>query len=152
VKLCIGGHFIDIVLDDLFPCIAETKKPSFSKAKGPELWVLLLEKAWAKINGNYENTILGTVAEAIRALTGAPIFFHDHESEDDIWTIIKNSDRSKYVICASAGKKEKSSDEYMEMGLVSNHAYAIIWADEIDTDDGKVKLMKMRNPWGHKEW
>jgi len=38
------------------------------------------------------------------------------------------------------------------MGLVSDHAYAVISVHEIDTDQGPVKLLRMFNPWGHKEW
>lgn len=39
------------------------------------------------------------------------------------------------------------------MGLVSDHAYAVIQAVEVETEgEGKVKLLKLRNPWGHKEW
>lgn len=37
-----------------------------------EIWVLLLEKAWAKLNGNYENIERGYNSEALRDLTGAP--------------------------------------------------------------------------------
>ncbi len=36
---------------------------------------------------------------------------------------------------------------------MSDHAYAVIEALEIQHPiDGKVKLLKLRNPWGHKEW
>lgn len=38
------------------------------------------------------------------------------------------------------------------MGLISNHAYSIISAMEVMTDEGVVRLLKLRNPWGHKEW
>lgn len=38
------------------------------------------------------------------------------------------------------------------MGLISDHAYAVISLHEVDTDLGIVQLIKMRNPWGHKEW
>jgi calpain-15 len=38
-------------------------------------------------------------------------------------------------------------------GLVSSHCYSVIWADEVDTEEeGLVRLLKLRNPWGHKEW
>ena len=44
----------------------------FSSAHGSEIWVLLLEKAWAKIYGSYENIEAGYTREALYALTGAP--------------------------------------------------------------------------------
>jgi len=39
-----------ITIDDNFVCFSKDKGPAFSKGNGPELWVLLLEKAYAKIN------------------------------------------------------------------------------------------------------
>lgn len=39
------------------------------------------------------------------------------------------------------------------VGLIDAHAYSLIKAQEIVTDSGKtVKLVKIRNPWGKKEW
>ena len=42
------------------------------RANGPELWVLLLEKAYAKVYGSFENIEGGNPAVALRDLTGAP--------------------------------------------------------------------------------
>jgi hypothetical protein len=35
-------------------------------------WVPLIEKAWAKLNGNYNNILSGTFSEAMKTLTGVP--------------------------------------------------------------------------------
>ena len=59
---------------------------------------MLLEKAWAKVNGNYENSIKGFVSEAFRALTGAPVVFFKHMYIEDIWDEISEADQSKYII------------------------------------------------------
>ena len=45
--------------------------PSFSKSKGSEIWVLLLEKAYAKIFGCYERIESGNESHAFNDLTGA---------------------------------------------------------------------------------
>ena len=41
-------------------------------------------------------------------------------------------------------------------GLIMGHAYSLLAAGELDTkcpeDGGKVKLVKLRNPWGKGEW
>jgi hypothetical protein len=57
VKFYINGHQHNITIDDYFPLDPVTNRLAFSHTKENELWVLILEKAWAKINGSYENTI-----------------------------------------------------------------------------------------------
>jgi hypothetical protein len=44
-----------------------------TQANGPELWVALLEKAWAKINTSYDNIDGGFAFESLHDLTGAPV-------------------------------------------------------------------------------
>lgn len=39
------------------------------------------------------------------------------------------------------------------MGLVSDHSYAVIKAVDLQTKQyGRLRLLQLRNPWGHKEW
>ena len=90
VRICINGEFKKIVVDDTFPCtqgdgFGSGMIPAFSKTKNKELWVLLLEKVWAKLNHTYENTITGYASEAFRCLTGAPVDFYNHDFTDNIW-------------------------------------------------------------------
>jgi calpain-15 len=42
-----------------------------------EIWVILMEKAWAKIHGSYEIIIAGDGATTLRDITGAPSFNYD---------------------------------------------------------------------------
>lgn len=128
---------------------------SFSQARDNEIWVQVLEKAWAKVNGNYENTIAGFTREALKALTGAPTehFLHDYTKEEDLWKRICSADKSRYVITCGVGTEDhKGSEEQTEQGLVSTHAYSLIAAHEVETEDGIVRLLKIRNPWGGFEW
>lgn len=64
------GEWVNIVIDDYIP--VKGNQPAFSRAHGPELWVLLLEKAYAKIYGSYEIIEGGNPAIALSDLTGAP--------------------------------------------------------------------------------
>ena len=42
----------EVVLDDYIPCNKQDQPFSLA-AVGKEIWVILLEKAWAKLHGNY---------------------------------------------------------------------------------------------------
>ncbi len=72
VFLCDTGDWRLVTVDDYFPCSSKRQGPCFSKANGNEMWVLLLEKAYAKIYGSYANIESGIVLNAMRDLTGAP--------------------------------------------------------------------------------
>ena len=50
-----NGIKMIVLVDDLIPCLGKnTSEIEFSKSKGSELWVVLLEKIWAKLHGNYD--------------------------------------------------------------------------------------------------
>jgi hypothetical protein len=54
IVLTKNGAKITVVVDDHIPC--KNHIPAFAHPHGHELWVILLEKAWAKIHGSYERT------------------------------------------------------------------------------------------------
>lgn len=71
------------------------------------MWVMLLEKAWSKVNGSYENTIIGLPSDALKCLTGAPIEFYNHDYYgDELWEVIKESDHFNYIISGSSATDE----------------------------------------------
>ena len=49
------------------------------------MWVLLLEKAYAKAYGSYFKIESGDPAIALRDLTGAPYEHIEDETEDEFW-------------------------------------------------------------------
>ena len=63
------------MVDDHFVC--KNAEPVFSRANGNELWVLIAEKAWAKIHGSYERIEWGMNHLTMRDLCGAPAFYHN---------------------------------------------------------------------------
>jgi hypothetical protein len=62
----------------------------------------LLEKVWAKLNGNYEITEGGYSHEPLAALLGAPnaFFYAKEKSADDWWTFLAAEDQKQHVMCA----------------------------------------------------
>ncbi len=59
-------QWVYVIIDERVPVDITTKKPIFGHCRDPhELWVALIEKAYAKLHGCYENLISGYVDEGI---------------------------------------------------------------------------------------
>ena len=64
-------QWIYVIIDDRIVVDKETRKPVFGTCLNlHELWVPLIEKAYAKMHGCYENLISGYIDEGIQELTG----------------------------------------------------------------------------------
>ncbi len=60
-----------VTIDDRLPCLAGTKNLIYGHCKDKnEMWVPLIEKAYAKLHGCYENIESGSTASALTDLTG----------------------------------------------------------------------------------
>jgi len=64
------------------------------------------------------------------------------------------ADEKMYAMGAGCSPDEQAKVDYCgKMGLVCGHAYSLIAAKNIPSDDGSnVQLVCLRNPWGHHEW
>ena len=85
LRFCINGVFKTIYIDDYIPVDRETKEPVFSRTKDSSPWLSLLEKAWAKIHGNYERTCNGNIGDAYLILTGAPVKIINFDTEEKLF-------------------------------------------------------------------
>jgi hypothetical protein len=89
-----------VIVDCYFP--VKEDKIVFSAANGNELWVMILEKAFAKVHGDYSRIIGGLSHETFRDLTGAPSYLsniRDLENEP-LWNILTEADDNKHIITA----------------------------------------------------
>lgn len=155
VQLCFNGEWRAVIIDDNFPCYPDERGPCFTKGNNEELWVMLLEKAWAKLHGNYEKVEAGMASESLRSLTGAPVevYFKD-EPNIDMWTILKDAYKNKYPMTAGVDEEENlSGSKIGRKNLVPSHVYSLLSVVEINHPiRGEQRLLKLRNPWGNKEW
>ena len=68
-----NGQWLKVIVDDRIPCWAEDNTPVFARCKDAnEIWVLLVEKAYAKLHGCYEALGGGEIDYGLRDLTGMP--------------------------------------------------------------------------------
>jgi calpain-15 len=51
LSFCKNGMWQTVRIDDYVPCAADGGGPVYSRGNGAELWVMLLEKAYAKVIG-----------------------------------------------------------------------------------------------------
>ena len=137
----------------------------YARGHDNELWVLLLEKAYAKLCGSYAALKSGWAYEAMIDLTGSPyttIRFEDPDTaksiaDGSLWQKVLQFDNAGYLQSASTpgedtltvGGERRAKDA--STGLVGGHAYAFLRA--VQTHQGH-KLVEMRNPWGQggMEW
>ena len=163
VKLCKMSKWKTRPLDDYFPCIP-LSDTIFSRNIGKEFWVLLLEKAFAKLYGSYSQLVGGHCKEGLIDLTGCPTYHFDLNLPEyqqkiisgEMWRDLTQFDQSKYLI--TAGTKEFPT-ENPNAGLVKEHAYSILRVAELDnlkfgisSNSKTTRLLNLRNPWGIFEW
>ncbi|CAD8122197.1 unnamed protein product [Paramecium sonneborni] len=157
IFLCKNGILQEIIIDDYIPCNKQGG-PIFSKANGNELWVLLLEKAYAKIYGSYHKIDSGLASCALKDLTGAPSEYFIRKAEtlkdaDLCWDFMEKNDKQKYILTASSETNVNGLELDNGGGIVSQHCYAILDLQSVIGSDGQPdRIIKMRNPWGRKEW
>ncbi|EOD43606.1 putative calpain family cysteine protease protein [Neofusicoccum parvum UCRNP2] len=117
-----------------------------------ETWLPLLEKAYAKIHGDYDAIEGGFPGEGLEDMTGGVTTSLDPSKvleKDKLWQELSNPDKD-FIFSAWTGPP--GSDVGSRIGLAYGHAYSILKAVEVeDESGGKVKLVRIRNPWGHKD-
>jgi calpain-15 len=151
VQLTKNGEKVEVIIDDHIPC--KNWVPAFSSANGNELWVILLEKAWAKLHGSYDRIIGGQCHETFRDLTGAPAWEFE-SGDEDAWDRILEADRKNYIMAAGVSQGNADEGERLQaLGLVGQHAYGLIGVAEVKDPRGQMaKIVNLRNPWGKFEW
>ena len=116
---------------------------------------MLIEKAWAKVHQSYSNIISGTPREVIRALTGCPTLSLKTDHPEFLSKFMAYVE-SKCILTSgslSEGQGGISKATIDRLGLVPGHAYSILKIRDVTHPRlGKIKLLKLRNPWGNKEW
>ena len=174
-------QWVYVIVDDRIPIstVGDAKKknkPVFGRCKDlNEIWVPVIEKAYAKLHGCYENLISGYVDEGIQELTGfqpekilirneqSGLFPHKmieqyYGGYKGFWDFLLARDNDGCLLGCSIkgyGKEGPQVIDGQPTGLILNHAYGI--NDIFEFDDAynkgqKVRLLRLRNPWGNSEW
>lgn len=136
-----------VVIDDQLPMLNETMTANAGPSKGNGWWLPLLEKAYAKINVNYENLNRGSSlnqVEALRALTGAPV---EQVSVHDPLFVKKMKEYLKSNYSISAYVERKVNETYGLKRKMSYNILEINVESEEDDKPGPMYDLIMRDPW-----
>ena len=117
-------------------------------AEDGALWGPILEKAYAKLIGNYEALNGGLVGPGIETITGAPYQDLQHTpdlSPDTLWDLIIEHKSRKGIITGGSHYSPEGDTMQNDVGISYSHAYTILDAVELSTGD---RLVAVANPWG----
>ena len=176
LRFIINGIPQVIFVDDYFPTLYN----KFAFAQSPnEFWVQLLEKAWAKLNISYANTISGIPYEVFNCLSEAPCenISHEKNSIYFLWhELLRAKEHGYYITCNT---KYLSKEQEDNEGLISGHSYAVIdlfefnmfykkgtisesnykqkeniksISNKYEDNNNVLRIMKIYNPWACFEW
>ena len=153
----IHGQWKLVLIDDFFPISDEKNniKFVFSHCKNKEIWVNLLEKAWAKVNGCYAQIggkftpyeIYDILTEAYTEVVNLNIN-KKNDSKENIWKKIVEAYSNDFIIIAVTNK----NSSVQEIGLMPGNTYILSTLNEINDGKNTERLLKLSNPWGDAEF
>ncbi|XP_063437596.1 calpain-5-like isoform X1 [Mytilus trossulus] len=161
------GQWIDIVVDDRLP--TKNGKLVFCHSKSRnEFWSALLEKAYAKLYGDYESLTEGDTADALVDFTGGVaeklvlmnINLQDDQMKMALFRKLRDASENQALINCNIRCKPEETGKELPQGLILGHGYNITKVAEINVDKkyqgaigaSKLLMVRMANPWGVKEW
>lgn len=159
------GEWVDIVIDDYLPTRQGRLIFVHSNTRN-EFWSALLEKAYAKLAGDYESLVAGNAKDALVDMTGGVgerVAMEDYrtpEKRKDLFRILKHSKENHSLMSASIAASGSDMEAELSCGLVKGHAYSITAVKKIKLGTGLfsifardfLQMVRCRNPWGGTEW
>lgn len=156
VWINVNGVWRNIIVDDYFPVQRSNQgfKPAFSCTSAKDIWLMLLEKAYAKAYGSYFDIIGGNPVNALRDLTGAPFeTIKDLSNSNYVWLRVKSALQKQCLVVCSPPVIQFMTRKNDETDEISGIVYSILDAREvIDSFRRKHLIIKVKIPWGNFQW
>ena len=156
LKLCLKGKWKTFVIDDLIPCYPNSN-PMFTHSTSNELWVLLIEKLFAKIYECYFNLTELDLSDCFLLLTGCPTFYfliEDLVRDDDKTNLFNKLNEyvkmNNYLVMAVRSLKDEEEENNNNDDVfisTPNFGYTIL--DIVITKN--VPFIILRRVWYNQE-
>eukprot|EP01006_Ploeotia_vitrea_P029308 TRINITY_DN61874_c0_g1_i1.p1 TRINITY_DN61874_c0_g1~~TRINITY_DN61874_c0_g1_i1.p1 ORF type:complete len:749 (-),score=70.73 TRINITY_DN61874_c0_g1_i1:1083-3062(-) len=151
-----------VVVDDFLPVTEWGELLLARSAIKGELWIPMLEKAYAKLHGHYQCLNGGSIQYALVDLTGGVVDRINCQKQNGQDMVKQNLLLHKLRQCKAEGwlagctflpSTAKIPDYGLQstgdLGLIGGHFYTIL---DIRQVPGGIWLIRVRNPWGQTEW
>ncbi|KAK1333176.1 hypothetical protein QTO34_006713 [Cnephaeus nilssonii] len=144
------GRWVPVVIDDRLPVNEAGQLVFVSSIFKNLFWGALLEKAYAKLCGSYEDLQRGQVSDALLDFTGGvTVTIKLAEAPGNLWDILTRATYGRTLIGCQT---HSGNERVLENGLVDGHAYTLIGIRKVTCHHKPEYLVKLRNPWGMVEW
>ncbi|XP_023566778.1 calpain-13 [Octodon degus] len=147
------GHWVEVVVDDRLPVVGKECLFVHPCKGSQEFWPCLLEKAYAKLRGSYSHLHYGYLPDALVDLTGGVVTIANlYSSPSNLLMMVKMAAKAGSLMTCATPKGPTDESEVMANGLVSQHAYTVTGAEQIQYRTGWEDIVRLWNPWGKTEW
>ncbi|KAK1333178.1 hypothetical protein QTO34_006715 [Cnephaeus nilssonii] len=146
------GQWAEVVVDDRLP-VLNRKYLFVHPLNNQEFWPCLLEKAYANDPGSCSANNSCHVPDHQQDRRKAVVGIIDlHSSPSDLVTMVKTAANAGSLMTCATPAGPTGEATRMENGLVSQHAYTVTGAEQIQYRRGWEDLLRLWNPWGKAEW
>lgn len=147
------GEWHELVVDDRLP--THRGRLFYMHSADPsEFWAALLEKAYAKFYGGYDQLQAGHTGRALQDLTGgvAQTFRMAHVDPPMAFSMVSSAVPRSTLMAACIIPDHHKGPARLNNGLYTQHAYSVTGIAKVRVKQGEVTLIRLRNPWGRGEW
>ena len=152
INLFKDGAWKEILIDTQIPC-GPDNLPSYGRVQNSdEMWLPLVEKAYAKYYGSYEAlNQRQTIADTFVDLTGGsveilnPSELAASHDKNVVWNWISRWYSEGCVLATQLVGQDNITDE----GIMPNRLYGVV---DIYGAEDTMRMVRVRNPWGHPDY
>ncbi|CAE7494838.1 Capn15 [Symbiodinium microadriaticum] len=126
--------YVNVAVDDFIPVDKRTQQPAFTENNGNEMWVMIMEKAFAKYMGSYAATEGGYSLYAMHTITGGTVNSFNFDVKAGLWQKLDmkvhrtSAEKVPDVRFFLSGKHKKLSSDAMYDLVAKYHSEGCVLA------------------------